>query len=384
MNSVLFIQLVILVISLTLSVIFFIAWKSMVRKTYTLLWSIAFLIIVFQHLFNMFQGWFSHYSVYWSLVCALSISTVVLGCSGHFIRAKARINLKMFAISGVIAWLATTYFTVVDPHVGLRMSIYVYSNAIFILVTSVVIWNTRSRPNAAEMGTSATYFIFAVLQIIAGTFALMQGAEVNAEYRGYYTMVNLASLPVAFTAMGLFVVFMLAADLSEEMKELAETDFLTRCLNRRGFYDKAQLHINSTLQDGGVMALIYMDIDHFKTINDQYGHAIGDEVLKQTVDVVKRNVKHKDLMGRLGGEEFVILVTGNQESELEQIAERLREVIAAHQIQTNGQAFNISASFGVAFIKSTKTTVENAVNDADKALYGAKRKGRNQVVVAAS
>ena len=382
MNSVLFIQITILAISLTLSVIFYMAWKSMVRKAYTFLWASAFFVIVFQHIFNIFQGIFTNYSVYWALVCALSISTVVLGCSGHFLRANANINLKHFAILGALAWLATVYFTAIQPHVGLRMSIYVYFNAVAILVTSFVIWRSRPNPNAAEMGTAATYFLFAVLQMIAGTFALLQGADAEPTYRGYYTMVNLASLPVAFTAMGLFVVFMLAADLSEEMKRLAETDPLTRCLNRRGFYDKAQLHIDATMKKGGLMGLIYMDIDHFKAINDQYGHAVGDDVLIQAVALVRQNIKRDDLLGRLGGEEFVVLVTGKHEAELEQIAERLRHLLESHEIQSGSHTLTVTASFGIAFVSSQSSVVETAVNDADKALYEAKRIGRNQVVVA--
>ncbi len=105
------------------------------------------------------------------------------------------------------------------------------------------------------------------------------------------------------------------------------------------------------------------------------------EALIQSIDTVRKNTKKADLLCWLGGEEFVILVTSEKEIEFEHIAERLRQVLESHEIQTAGHAFYVVASFGVAYIRAESAAVENAVNDADKALYEAKHIDRNCVVV---
>ncbi len=352
------------------------------RKPYTLIWGIAFLVVCLQKLLNIVSADFPSFELYWIIVCALSILTVILGSWGHMLRTGVKLPIYYVFIAGGLATLVTAYFTVVNPHVGLRMSVYIYSNAVMLVMIGIVIWRFRPQPLPAEIGTSLSYILFGVLQAVAATFALLQGAEADPRYANYYVLVNLASLPVAFTAMGLFVVFILASDLSEEMKVLAMTDPLTKSLNRRGFYDLAQNRINKMLSKSQYVCLIYWDIDHFKKLNDSYGHAAGDEVLIQTVKRVNESIKKDDLLGRLGGEEFVVLLGRVDSKSALEVAERLRRKIEALVIDFENRKIQVTASFGVAVIKTEEAVVERVIDIADKALYQAKLAGRNRVVMA--
>ena len=210
----------------------------------------------------------------------------------------------------------------------------------------------------------------------------MQGKELNPFFQDLYIYLNFVTMPAAFTAMGLFVVFMLASDLSEKMKSLAMTDVLTKCLNRRGFYEQAQKRIKRLLKKSQHVCVIYWDIDKFKAINDQYGHSCGDQVLIETVEQVRTHIKKDDLLGRLGGEEFIILLGRIEYDEAKEVAERLRETIENHTIFYEEKEIRVTSSFGVVFIDESVTEIEKAIDIADNALYRAKEDGRNQVVLA--
>lgn len=385
MDSVLFIQLSLLCTSLTLAIIFFMAWQTMGRQKYTLIWAITFLVMAVQRLFNIFQEEFDSHTLYWMIVCALSVLSVTLGAWGHLLRTETNWNTRYLHSVGVFVLVATYYFTEIEQHRGLSTSIYVFHNAIMLFAIGIVIWRYRPTPLPAEVGAALSYLILSVFQFLSASFALFQGKELDQAFWDIYILLNFVSLPAAFTAMGLFVVFILASDLADKMKTLAMTDSLTNSLNRRGFYEQAQQKIAEMLKKSHFVCLIYWDIDRFKRINDTHGHAAGDTVLIETVEQVRANIKHEDLLGRLGGEEFVILLGRADLDAATEVAERLRNRIEQTPIYYKGQAIKVTASFGVVLIDEDKhVTVERAINSADKALYQAKSDGRNQVVVASA
>ena len=217
---------------------------------------------------------------------------------------------------------------------------------------------------------------------VAATFALMQGSESNAQYFDVYLTINFLSLPTGYIGMALFMVFVLASDMSEKMRLQSITDTLTGCLNRRGFYQNAAKKLTQFIRLKQHVCFIYWDIDKFKQVNDTYGHTVGDVVLKRTTSIVRDNIKDKDLLGRLGGEEFVILLGRASAKEAQSVAERLREKIEGNLIECQGENLKVTASFGVVEVTHPETEVEKVIDCADKALYQAKENGRNQVVEA--
>lgn len=159
------------------------------------------------------------------------------------------------------------------------------------------------------------------------------------------------------------------------LKEVSEKDALTKVFNRGAGERMLQALIEQPDQKIGI---ILCDIDHFKRVNDTYGHLLGDRVLQAIAQCCQVNIRVQDTLIRWGGEEFLVVVPGDDETELEQLAERLRRVVAAQQIPEVGK---VTASFGVAFLQSSENLTQ-LFSRADQALYHAKRSGRNQVVLA--
>ena len=122
-----------------------------------------------------------------------------------------------------------------------------------------------------------------------------------------------------------------------------------------------------------------MDIDHFKKINDNYGHSVGDIVLRNIALTLKHTIREIDITARIGGEEFAFILPETDADEAAQLAERLRSNIQNMSIEHNGNTLNITASFGVSVSKATEQTLESLLTQADDALYIAKKKGRNQI-----
>jgi len=165
---------------------------------------------------------------------------------------------------------------------------------------------------------------------------------------------------------------------SKQLEEKSKTDSLTGAFNRQGIEDAIRVGLWEWRSQKKPLSLILMDIDHFKKINDQYGHAIGDHVLYSLSNIVKQHIRTNDLFARWGGEEFVLLCRDTKIDHASLIAEKIRELIANFAFDNN---VRVTASFGVATLNDNET-LEQLFNNADKALYEAKHQGRNKVIVA--
>lgn len=163
-----------------------------------------------------------------------------------------------------------------------------------------------------------------------------------------------------------------------ELESAAHTDPLTGLLNRRGFADR----IEKDLHRGSECRLAVFDIDRFKSVNDTYGHAAGDEVLKTFARVAKKVVRENDQVARLGGEEFAILLTGSTLKQGMMICERLRTTIEKEITRVDGRSIRVTVSGGLARIVEDGD-IEATFAAANAALYEAKRAGRNQLALAA-
>jgi len=158
-----------------------------------------------------------------------------------------------------------------------------------------------------------------------------------------------------------------------ELEQLASKDFLTGIYNRRSF----EAFANSFLATHDV-ALILIDIDYFKFINDNYGHLIGDEVLKYVTNKIKTLIRKDDVFARIGGEEFVILLPNTSLENAQKIAEKLRQIIEQESIKIDKLNIDITISLGVASLDKNET-LKDLLQKVDIALYKAKKNGRNRV-----
>ena len=162
-----------------------------------------------------------------------------------------------------------------------------------------------------------------------------------------------------------------------EAEELARTDPLTSLDNRRAFFELGKFALLNAKRSSHNLSLIMLDIDHFKNINDNYGHAKGDEVLKKLSETLQKNSRASDLVARLGGEEFVLLLTGSTINETVLIAEKLRQEIKQIYIPVKKENITFTASFGVAQLSNKEKTLDDLLAKADSALYAAKNSGRD-------
>ena len=168
-----------------------------------------------------------------------------------------------------------------------------------------------------------------------------------------------------------------------ELRLIAQVDHLTGALTRRGFVDQAQREMERTLRYGRASSLIMIDVDHFKRVNDTYGHSIGDQVLKQIASIAETTLRPCDLFGRLGGEEFALLMPETSGAAALVVAERLRNTIAEHPMTLHGGGtIHVTASFGVAELSASFNTLTAWLERADTMLYAAKSGGRNRTQLA--
>lgn len=171
-------------------------------------------------------------------------------------------------------------------------------------------------------------------------------------------------------------------ELQETLERLAVTDALTGVYNRRHFFDLAASEISRALRYKRPLSMIMIDIDHFKRVNDRYGHLVGDQVLASIAERVRTELRINDIMGRYGGEEFSILLPETCGSDTELVAERLRSNVAGQPFLTDRGTIQITISLGVTCLgEDAQVSVERLLDEADQALYQAKRLGRNRTEV---
>lgn len=165
-------------------------------------------------------------------------------------------------------------------------------------------------------------------------------------------------------------------------EEAALTDPLTGVFNRRMFHTWATTEWSRAQRQGTQLSLLLLDIDHFKRINDRFGHATGDEVLVELASCLRSLIRNEDLIARMGGEEFAIVMPNLSLADAPRLADRLRGKVEKQRFTSDAATIAVTVSIGVAEVHACQRPIETALSAADMALYRAKRQGRNRVVVA--
>lgn len=184
-----------------------------------------------------------------------------------------------------------------------------------------------------------------------------------------------AAMGIAF---GFF--WMTTAELSHELEKMASTDPLTRIYNRRVFREWCDREFDRSRRTGSPFSLLMMDLDHFKLINDRYGHRGGDDMLVAVVETMQNSVRGIDVLGRWGGEEFVALLPGTTMDSAMIVAQRIRTNVEQLLIHTHDGSMRMTVSLGIATLRGREDGLDAMFLRADKALYLAKEGGRNRVL----
>lgn len=175
-----------------------------------------------------------------------------------------------------------------------------------------------------------------------------------------------------------------------ELEQLAMTDSLTGLFNRRYFGERAEEAIKQSRRDNLPLTIIVLDIDDFKQVNDSFGHSVGDRALIELSAVMKSSLRGSDILSRVGGEEFHILLPNTPQSRAEEVANRMREALKKASIsiksessQEENHIISLTCSFGIASLREHDTHIDEVLKRADDAMYEAKRQGKDTVVLAA-
>ena len=382
MNPVAYLLVSLAFTSVMLTVVFFIAWLSFGRRRYALLWSLAFLFAALQWVLNLSSRSLPlSFPAYWLIVSLASVLTLSLGLAAFRLRAGLPNKIGWYVFGAAVDLGAIAWFVLVREHTGLRTGIGPLYAAVIMGLCIHAIAHTR-RLEPADWGMLVTAGIFGACEALAGVAMISGGAAGTQASLELYRAVNFLSLPAAYTGMGLFTVLILASDLSKEMKQLALSDSLTGVMNRRGFTEAAGRALAAARRKGAPLSAIVCDVDHFKLINDRHGHAIGDRALQQFTQHLQRNARPQDAIGRIGGEEFAVLLPDTAVEVATAIAERLRTTLAGMVVSHEAAAIQMQASFGVAALRGDDEDILHLIERADAALYRSKRDGRDRVTVA--
>ena len=197
-------------------------------------------------------------------------------------------------------------------------------------------------------------------------------------YQSNFLVQNENGLPIALEAIVSDITQ--RKQLERELREQATTDGLTGIFNRRHFLARTEEEMQRIGRYGGKCTLLMVDIDHFKRVNDRLGHAAGDIILQQVAHLCRIATRTTDLLGRVGGEEFAILLLEAGGLEARLVAERMRQSIQNNHFKTEGSfPVSLQVSIGLAEYQGTKESLSELMIRADKALYRAKNEGRNRV-----
>ncbi|MQW91654.1 diguanylate cyclase [Acinetobacter wanghuae] len=277
-------------------------------------------------------------------------------------------------------------------HKSYRLTYYlpILSVMLCVLLTHIFVGpGAMLYPLAALIWVALTYRLFSVTMI--NVFVVLLSYHSLAQYylaqneianSSTFISIRIGLFMLALSPLILCIISQNRNELFKRVLYLANHDSLTRTMNRHFFFQEAELRLKQAKKLS--FSVIMLDIDHFKRLNDQYGHHAGDGVLQQFVELVRCNLRSNDLFARIGGEEFVILLWDIDPGEAQYIAERIRDLVQKTPIyQAATKPLHITVSLGILHREAPQTqNLQYLINQADQALYRAKHLGRNQVVLA--
>ncbi len=372
-------QLSLLLTSLMISIIFFLAWSSLGRKPHALNWSLAFLASTFYWGLVMMEEVFPSFESNWLAANACGFVLVTLALQAHCQRTNCKFLPRNLWPYAGLCYAVVVWATMISPHGGLSVAALPFVGAISLLLSAFVILRHREEPRPAEWAAGTLMTVFAITQVVSASHLFSHGPDITTVSAAMYEHASFLAMPAGFIGMAMFVVFMLASDEAEEIKEIAVRDQLTGLLNRRGFGEQAVRAFATARRTDRPLSVIMSDLDHFKDVNDEYGHAAGDAALEHFANLLTAERRADDIVARMGGEEFALILPGVELEKCMEIADGLCEQLATTPLVVDGRAVDMTASFGVAMIAERDSTLTDIIVRADRALYRSKRSGRNRV-----
>ena len=287
-------------------------------------------------------------------------------------------------VAGAAIWLVFCRIPGVMELTDLRTLLSSGIVATYTWLTAYEFWRGRSEPLLSRWPAIFMLFVHGSLFLLRTPVSrMLPWSENNYEVFGSVWLAVLSFEALLFTIALAFILLAMAKERAEfRHKTAALVDPLTGIANRRAFLTEGTQIVKRQSINGCPGAVLLIDLDHFKSINDRFGHAIGDRVLQVFAESASANIKTTDLIGRLGGEEFAAVLYDVDRERALITAERIRSAFAAAAVEVDGRPAMATVSVGMVFNEDSTFDVPALLAQADEALYHAKERGRNRVEIA--
>lgn len=380
-------SLVLLIITAVLGMaMLFIGRTNKTYKGYNL-WAISNLMIAIGFCFLSLRGIVpSLFSV--TIGNTMALIGVLLAFEGN-IRFLGLRSWKWFSLAVLILHITThAYFTYFYPSTIVRIVLLSGLLSIISFGSALAFYYRKKEEDSLIYKfAGGTYAVFGILMIMRAvlTFSFSNITDLYApDWIQSTTFLIFVIFSIIWTHNYLMLnnerLHQELAQIQSKLQQQATTDFLTGLKNNRYFFEIGNNEIQRSNRFDNSLSVIMFDIDHFKSVNDNYGHSSGDVVLKTIAELCKNNLRSIDTVARLGGEEFAILLPHTDLRDAKAVAEYLRVFIEKQEVENLSKKIKVTASFGVAELIDGDVEIKDLLDRADTALYQAKYNGRNLVV----
>ena len=324
---------------------------------------------------------------------ALITGSFLLATEGNrkFLRLAGN---KIFNLGFLTIFAALLFYFTYSENNAVIFRIFLASLSVALLcgINAFIYIRRLGKENNFTYKFAAGFYIFLGLALISRSILTLKFSHLDGLYTpDWIQSVFFLTFIIFSIAMTFVYVILNEERLQQKLKiaqanleKMATTDFLTGIYNNRYFFETGTKEIQRAKRFNNPLAVIMIDIDHFKYFNDTFGHAAGDRVLTEIAQICKKNLRNIDILARLGGEEFAVILPSTTAVNAETVAENLRVAIAAAKLEFVSEKIKITASFGIGELTSEDKHIENILERADAALYEAKRTGRNRVISVSS
>ncbi|MCU1279847.1 MAG: hypothetical protein JWM53_3393 [bacterium] len=315
-----------------------------------------------------------------NVALALSLTLQLSSLSAHYRRPFAR----PWHLAAALGCALVAGVLVARPALRIGAVSVIYGAAMIAIGLVARRWHGRE-PGRGNRLLAYGSFAGAAISLLRAPVAALWPAHVGELHAGLMPILTTLGAQAVTLATSLGFLLMHRERQEQEHERLAMTDALTGVYNRRTLFDLGEKELLRARRTGASLSLVILDVDHFKKINDKYGHLGGDAVLLRFVEVVRGCLRQSDVLTRYGGEEFCILLPGVGRAGARVVGERIRSTIEASTFFVGAIPLRVTSSVGVADLPNdAAATLSSMVARADQALYVAKRDGRNRVSVAAA
>lgn len=313
------------------------------------------------------------------VVSMIAMTPPILAATAYRLRAGLPLYLGRLAASHALATCVILWFSYVDPSRGYRSAVVpLYAATVLIFGTTALLRPGR-RLRLGELPIVITSYALAAIEICGGIVLAAMRNTPTPELERAYQLIVFLGLPGLTVAAGIFSLYLLAGDLAERLRIAADTDTLTGAPNRRAIEAVGARLMAEARTSGRPLTIAICDVDHFKEINDLYGHSHGDDVLCRLTALFAEQLDGPDHYGRFGGEEFILFFPGTDTETALRRVETLRNRIMSERI--GDLPLRLTASFGVAGMGHGDHILADIIKRADRALYASKEAGRNRTTV---